>query len=96
MTNKDLSERNAHLILEGGRITGTYEEGYYYNEESMYIDEADTILEFCKWIDSEVGGCGRANIKELWYAFNNNDAVSAIIVSKWKEKFAELRSHTRN
>lgn len=86
-----LSERNVHLVLDGGRTTGSYEEGYYYKEESMYIDEADGIFKFCKFLD-EVGGCGPRNIQDLWFAFNNPTTdKSKEIVSHWKEVFDSLK-----
>ncbi len=90
-TDPALSERNIHLILDGGRITGSFEEGYYYNEEAMYINEADEILSFCKFVD-EVGGCGPINIQELWFAFKNPETDSAKdTISFWKKKFASFR-----
>jgi len=98
MKNKQLSERNVHLILDGGRTTGSFEEGYYYKEESMYINEADEILSFCKFLD-EVGGCGPINIQGLWSAFNNLEATSYLIdgmlpkeyVNYWKNKFEQIK-----
>ena len=97
MKNKQLSSRNVDLILSGGNVTGTFTEGYYYNEERMYVDEADTIFEFCKWIDDEVGGCGPINIQELWSSFNNpNTEKSKETISHWKKRFAQLRSYTKN
>lgn len=89
-----LSERNVHLVLQGGNVTGSFEEGYYYNEESMYINEADAILKFCKFVD-KVGGCGPINIQELWFAFNNPTTHDGKqIVKKWETKFAEIRKLT--
>ena len=90
MNKRQLSERNVHLILDGGRTTGSFEEGYYYNEESMYINEADEILSFCKFVDG-VGGCGPINIQPLWRAFcNPNTVESKTTIEYWKSKFAEL------
>ena len=95
--NDILSERNVHLILDGGRITGSFEEGFFCKEESMYINEADQILSFCKFLD-EVGGCGPINIQGLWRAFNNLESTSYVIdgmfpkeyVNYWKNEFAKL------
>ena len=66
-----LSELNQHLILDGAKITGTFTEGYQYSEESFYVNEAEEIYQFCKWIDVEVGGASRYNIVMLWDAFKN-------------------------
>ncbi len=91
MKNKPLSERNVHLILDGGRTTGSFEEGYYYKEESMYINEADEMLSFCKFLD-EVGGCGPINIQPLWNAFcNPNMESSKITIEHWKNKFEQIK-----
>ena len=91
MKSNKLSERNVELILDGGRITGSFEEGFFCKEESMYINEADEILSFCKFLD-EVGGCGPINIHELYFAFNNQESDTAKkVISHWKTKFSELR-----
>ena len=90
MKNNNLSERNVLLILDGGRITGSFEEGFFCKEENMYINEADEILSFCKFLD-EVGGCGPINIQPLWRAFcNPNTVESKTTIEYWKSQFAEL------
>ncbi len=38
MKYKQISERNQDLLLMGAKITGTFVEGYYYNEELFYVD----------------------------------------------------------
>ena len=87
-----LSERNVFLILDGGRITGSFEEGFFCKEESMYINEADEILSFCKFLD-EVGGCGPINIQHLWSAFCwPEDPVSKMTVEHWKNEFAKYKN----
>ena len=35
-----LSERTKTLLLMGAKQTGSFIDGYYYIEESLYIDEA--------------------------------------------------------
>lgn len=57
----------------GAKTTGSMEEGYHMVVESIYIDEAAELFEFCKWVDKEVGGCSRFNIKALWIAFQDPD-----------------------
>ena len=39
MKYKQISERNQDLLLMGAKITGTFVEGYYYNEEFVFLFE---------------------------------------------------------
>jgi len=66
---KELSNRNKSLLLDGAKTTGSFTEGYYYIEESLYVDEADELHTFCMWIDNQIGGAGPANIETLWLGF---------------------------
>ncbi|MGY8865531.1 MAG: hypothetical protein ACKVJK_07840, partial [Methylophagaceae bacterium] len=66
MKYKQISERNQDLLLMGAKITGTFVEGYYYNEELFYVDEYADMISFATWIDNIIGGAGPANIKQLW------------------------------
>lgn len=52
---KELGIRNATLLTEGAKMCGTYQEAYDYVVESLYVDEASTIREFCDYIDVEIG-----------------------------------------
>lgn len=71
---KKLTQRQADLILEGMRITGSASEGFDYSYERFYItDPIDELIAFCKFVDVEVGGCGRANIHKLHEAWRKND-----------------------
>ena len=64
-----LSSRNKDLLLMGAKTTGSFLEGYYYIEESLYINEAESLYAFCEWIDNEIGGAGPINIDMLWLGF---------------------------
>lgn len=64
-----LSSRNKTLLLMGAKTTGSFLEGYYYIEESLYIDEAASLHSFCTWIDDIIGGAGPVNIDMLWLGF---------------------------
>jgi len=64
-----LSSRNKTLLLMGAKTTGSFLEGYYYIEESLYIDEANSLHSFCTWIDDHIGGAGPVNIDMLWLGF---------------------------
>ena len=48
----ELSNRNKELLLNGAKTTGSFTEGYYYIEESLYGDEANELYSFCEWIES--------------------------------------------
>ena len=69
MKHIQLSKRNQDILLMGANSTGTFVEGYYYNEEMMYISEAEELFNFASWIDTRIGGAGVANIKTLWLGF---------------------------
>jgi hypothetical protein len=89
---KKLGTRNTILLTEGARVTGSYEEAYYYAEERLYIDEAETLFEFCKWIDKEIGGAAERNIGILFEAFINPKNEEAVVFAQdLKEKIAEIR-----
>ena len=66
-----LRTTSKELLLLGAKTTGSFVEGYYYVEENLYIDEAEELHAFCKWIDNEIGGAGWSNIDTLWLAFKN-------------------------
>ena len=42
----ELSNRNKELLLNGAKTIGTFTEGYYYIEESLYSDEANELYSF--------------------------------------------------
>ena len=93
---KTLSERNKTLLLEGGRVTGSMIGGYHYVEDRLYINESRELLNFCKWIDENVGGCGSANIDMLFQAFKNPKDVSLKLeVAALKKKIDEINAYIR-
>lgn len=88
-----LSERNIALLTNGSRITGSMTEGYYYAEEQLYCDEAKELLEFCKWVDKEIGGCSAYNIQMLFRAFKHpEDKTAQIGAMLLKERIAEIKN----
>jgi len=90
---RNLSERNVALLLMGAKTTGSMEEGYHMVVESLYIDEAVELYEFCQWVDKEVGGCSQYNIQRLWEAFKHpNDADLMIFVKDLKAKIAMFKA----
>ena len=90
-----LSSRNKDLLLMGAKTTGSFLEGYYYIEESLYADEANSLHSFCTWIDDHIGGAGPANIDMLWLGFNypESDYFSKECV-KIKEAMDRIKSYT--
>lgn len=94
---KKLGIKNTTLLLMGAKTTGTFREAYSYVEEELYVDEADTIFDFCKYIDKKIGGAGRNNIEQLFEAFinpSNKDAVK--ISTKVRDKITEIKGHLPN
>jgi hypothetical protein len=89
-----LSERNKLLLLQGSKQSGTMVGGFSYVEEQLYCDEAHELLEFCKWVDKEIGGVGSANIDILFRAFkypeNKQYQTEALVV---KNRIAEIRRY---
>ena len=59
------------LLLQGASTTGTFTEGYFFVEESLQINHANKLFEFCKWIDKNIGGASAYNIDMLFSAFTN-------------------------
>ncbi len=68
-----LGDRNYTLLARGAKTTGDYLEGFYMVEEDMYIDEADHIREYCKWLKDNDKGMGWGNYEERFAEFLNSD-----------------------
>lgn len=93
-TKLNLSERNKDLLLMGAKTTGSFVDGYYYIEESLYIDESDSLYAFCEWIENEIGGAGPINIQDLWYAFNHpGEEFSNNVTEHWKKEMERINSY---
>ena len=48
---KKLTERNYMILREGAKMSGSWTEAYDYGYESFYTDEAETIKDFCQWLE---------------------------------------------
>jgi hypothetical protein len=59
------------LLLHGAGTLGSFTQGYYFVEEKLYARDAQVLLEFCKWIDANIGGAASGNIDMLFAAFKN-------------------------
>ena len=46
-----LTERNYMILREGAKMLGSWTEAYDYGYESFYTDEAETIKDFCQWLE---------------------------------------------
>jgi len=93
---KTLSERNVLLLTQGANVEGNYTNGYFYSEEQMYCDEADTLYDFCQWIDQVVGGASRYNIQKLFLAYMNpDDDELNTFVENLRNKIAEIKNLTK-
>jgi hypothetical protein len=90
---KTLSIRNKTLLLTGASVCGNFIDAYTYIEESLYMNEAIEINEFCIWIDNNVGGAGRGNIDKLFLAFKNpQDVELQAYVKEVADKIKTIRN----
>lgn len=48
---KKLTERNYMILREGAKMLGSWTEAFDYGYESFYTDEAETIKDFCQWLE---------------------------------------------
>ena len=46
-----LSKRTATLISQALQTLGASQDAYYYIEEQLYFDEAESVKEFIEWIE---------------------------------------------
>jgi len=91
---KYLSSRNKDLLLMGAKQTGSFLEGYYYIEESLYINESDELYAFCEYIENEIGGAGPINIDMLWLGFKYPESdYFAKETAKIKEDMERINSY---
>ena len=88
---KTLSEMTKHLILVGANTSGSFTEGYEYNFERFPIGESEEAHEFCKWIDSEIGGAGSANIDIFYGYWKYRDQLSVNEINYYEEKKAQVQ-----
>ena len=77
------------LLLQGASTTGTFTEGYFFVEESLQINHANQLFEFCKWIDKNIGGAASGNIDMLFDAYNN--PFNAELTNKANELANKIR-----
>jgi hypothetical protein len=73
MAMKKLGERNFKLISSGVKCLGSYDpdEIFSFFEERLYIDEADTIYNFLKWVHDNNLTFGSANYEIRFKEFLN-------------------------
>ena len=89
---KKLGTRNITLLSHGAKMMGTFLEAYMYVEEELYVNEAETIENFCEYIDKEIGGASSYNMEKLFKAFINPEDKKAVAFAMGvKKKIAEIR-----
>lgn len=87
---KILSDRIIALLFPFSM--NTMEERYNHCVENLYVNETQEIYEFCKWIDKNIGGCSKHNIKMLFRAFKNpNDKIAQTEARLLKEKITKIK-----
>ena len=80
------------LILQGAAVTGSFEKAYFYSEERLKLQHATELYQFCKWIDSRIGGASAYNIDMLYAAFKNPDNTELqAIANELAEKIKQLK-----
>jgi NDP-sugar pyrophosphorylase family protein len=95
---KELGIRNITLLSEGLNIDGNFIGAYSYIEERLYINEVDTIREFCLWADKYIGGGSERNMEILFQAFINPNGKNvaeaqriANVIAEWNgEKLPKI------
>lgn len=68
---KKLTQATKSYLLLGAKMTGSFSEGFFYVEENLPAGVAPSLLQFCEWIDSKIGGASAYNIDMLYSAFKN-------------------------
>jgi hypothetical protein len=48
---KSITKRTATLIAQGARTVG-FKDAYFYIEEQLYSDEAESVQKFCEWLSA--------------------------------------------
>ena len=68
---KKLEQRNYLLISQGVNMAGTYNpnEIFFYFEESLYINEAQTIFNFLEWVHKNGKFFGSGNYEAVFKEF---------------------------
>ena len=88
-----ITERQALLLTQGAKITGSMVEALQYSFEQFYTtDPIEELEAFCKFVDEEVGGCSMGNIKQLHKAWVEHDVV---FISALAAKISAIKHHTQ-
>ena len=68
---KKLGQRNYLLISQGVNMAGTYDpnEIFFFFEESLYINQADTIWNFLEWVHKNGKMFGSGNYEVVFKEF---------------------------
>lgn len=81
------------LLLEGARLGGSMEEGFFYVEERIYLGESRELLDFCQWVDKNIGGCSEGNIDMLFKAFKNpTDKKAQKLAEDLRDRIKEINN----
>lgn len=92
-----LTLRTFTLIIEGAKQEGNFKEAYRPMEEAFYTNEIDEVIDFCEWIDKNVGGASYTNIETLYKAYKNPSSKHlANYVAELKEKISQIRQLVRH
>jgi len=64
---RSITKRTAMLISQALNHSGPKADAYFYIEEELYCDEADSVFEFMKWIEKNHNRASR----EMPFVENN-------------------------
>ena len=59
-----LGDRNYSLLSMGAKISGDWVDAYDYAREEIYIDEANILYGYCKWMEDTGKSMGWGNYEE--------------------------------
>jgi len=71
-----LSERLIDLLIDGAKTMGL-EDAYGYIEERLYVDEAEAVESFFKWLVANNKTFGHGNIKQIWQEWAASQKISS-------------------
>jgi len=72
-----LSERLIDLLIDGVKTMGLNEDAYGYIEERLYVDEAEAVENFFKWLVANNKTFGHGNIKQIWKEWVASQSTTA-------------------
>lgn len=83
---KKLTERNYMILREGAKMFGSWIKAYDYGFQRFYTDEAETIKDFCQWLD-------KINAEDRAKGLEDYECRS-MGIANYEKRFAEYLADT--